>query len=317
MTAMPRQWNIGRLAPHSRNHLELDFDVKIPFSVLRGGSESPSVVIVAGVHGDEYEGVATLQHMARDLDPRELKGTVIIAPVVNPQAFAGGMRRNPVDQGDLNRSFPGAPDGSVSTRLARLILDELIDGAVAMLSLHGWSKEALVLPYGEYPIEDSEVGRKSRECAAHLGFEYLHPYVWPEGVLGNSALAMGVAAVETEIGGQGTVTAAGQALSRQFILRFLDFFGVLPWKETPIKVAPVEVEHVDLFAEYAGLFETALKIGDHVTGGAQLGVITDLRGVTAQELQAPTAGTVAILRTFASVQPGDRLVQLFFPKIAR
>jgi N-alpha-acetyl-L-2,4-diaminobutyrate deacetylase len=313
---MPRQWNISRLAARSRNYLELDFDVKIPFSVLRGSSESPRVVILAGVHGDEYEGVAALQRMVRDLDPRELTGTLIIAPVVNPQAFAAGMRRNPVDQADLNRSFPGAPDGSVSTRLARLILDELIDGAAAMLSLHGWSKEALVLPYGEYPIEDSEVGRKSRECAAHLGFEYLHPYVWPEGVLGNSALAMGVAAVETEIGGQGTITAEGQALSRQIVLRFLDFFGVLRWKEPPIKVAAMQVEHADLFAECAGLFETTLTIGDHVTEGAQLGLITDLRGVTAQELKAPVAGIVAILRTFASVQAGDRLVQLFFPKIA-
>jgi predicted deacylase len=185
-----------------------------------------------------------------------------------------------------------------------------------MLSLHGWSKEALVLPYGEYPIDDSKVGRNSRDCAYHLGFEYLHPYRWPEGVLGNSALAMGVAAVETEIGGQGTITTAGQALSRQIILRFLDFFGVLPWKEPPLTVAAVEVEHADLFAQCAGLFETTLKIGDRVIAGAHLGLITDLHGVTTQELKAPVAGTVAILRTFASVRPGDRLVQLFFPKIA-
>jgi N-alpha-acetyl-L-2,4-diaminobutyrate deacetylase len=313
---MPRQWNIGRLAPHSRNHLEIDFDVKIPFIVLRGGSESLRVSILAGVHGDEYEGVAALQRIAKELNPQELKGTVIIAPVVNPQAFAAGLRRNPVDGGDLNRSFPGGPDGSVSTRLAKLILDELIDGTAAMLSLHGWSKEALVLPYGEYPIENSEVGRKSKECAAHLGFEYLHPYLWPDGVLGNSALAMGVAAVETEIGGQGTITAEGQALSRQIILRFLDFFGVLPWEEPPIEVAAIEVEHVDLFAECLGLFETTIKIGDRVTAGSQLGVITDLRGGIVQALKAPTAGIVAILRTLASVQPGDRLVQLFFEKIA-
>jgi N-alpha-acetyl-L-2,4-diaminobutyrate deacetylase len=313
---MPRQWNISRLAPNSRNYLELDFDVKIPFTVLRGGSESPRVAILAGVHGDEYEGVAALQRLETELDLRELKGSVIIAPVVNPQAFAAGLRRNPVDDGDLNRSFPGAPDGSVSMRLARVILDEFIDGTTAMLSLHGWSKEAMVLPYGEYPIEDSDLGRKSKECAGHLGFEYLHPYLWPAGVLGNSALAMGVAAVETEIGGQGTITAEGQALSRQIILRFLDFFGVLPWKELPIKLAALEIEHADLFAECAGLFEATIKIGDSVAAGSQLGAIRDLRGGIVQELKAPIPGLVAILRTFASVQPGDRLVQLFFTKVA-
>ncbi|MGA7411036.1 MAG: succinylglutamate desuccinylase/aspartoacylase family protein, partial [Bryobacteraceae bacterium] len=62
---MPTKWEISRLAPLSRNHLELAFDVKIPFIVLRGRSESPSVVILAGVHGDEYEGVAALQRMAK------------------------------------------------------------------------------------------------------------------------------------------------------------------------------------------------------------------------------------------------------------
>jgi N-alpha-acetyl-L-2,4-diaminobutyrate deacetylase len=311
---MPRQWNIRNLAPYSRNDLELEFDVRIPFSVFRGGRESPRAVILAGVHGDEYEGVAALQRIIKELNPEELNGTVIIAPVVNPQAFAAGLRRNPIDSGDLNRSFPGGPDGSVSTRLAGLILNEFIDGSTAMLSLHGWSKEALVLPYGEYPIDDSEAGRKSRECARHLGFEYLHPYVWPEGVLGNSALAMGVVAVETEVGGQGTITAEGQALSRQIVLRFVDVFGILPWKEAPITVVPTEVDHADVFAECAGLFESPLKIGDRVIAGSRLGLIADLRGGIVQELKAPTAGIVAILRTFASVQPGDRLVQIFFPR---
>ena len=311
---MPKQWNPGCLAPHSRNHLELDFDVKIPFTVLRGSPESRSVVILAGVHGDEYEGVAALQRIAKELDPRQLNGTVIIAPVVNPQAFSAGMRRNPIDSGDLNRSFPGDPNGSVSSRLAALILNELIDGNTAMLSLHGWSKEALVLPYGEYPVAHTEAGQRSKECAYQLGFEYLHAYEWPAGVLGNSALEKGIAAVETEIGGQGTITAGGQALSRQVILKFLDFWKILNWKDAPIPVKPLEVDHADIFAGYAGLFESHCSVGADVDAHMNLGVITDLDGTILQNIVAPASGKVAILRTFASVRPGDRLVQLFFPR---
>jgi predicted deacylase len=116
--------------------LTLDFDVKIPYTVIRGASAKPSVVILAGVHGDEYEGVAALYRMAEELETAPLNGTATIAAVVNPQAFAAGLRRNPIDSGDLNRSFPGNPNGSVSSRLARLILDKLIDGHDAMLSLH-------------------------------------------------------------------------------------------------------------------------------------------------------------------------------------
>src|ERR1035438_9013043 len=83
------------MSRHSIQRLTLGFDVKIPFTVLRGASEKPSVVILAGVHGDEYEGVAALHRMAEELDPARLNGTVTIAPVVNPQAFAAGLRRNP------------------------------------------------------------------------------------------------------------------------------------------------------------------------------------------------------------------------------
>lgn len=301
----------------SRNSIQrqaLDFDVNIPYTVIRGASAKPSVIILAGVHGDEYEGVAALYRMVEELETAPLNGTVTIAPVVNPQAFAAGLRRNPIDSGDLNRTFPGDPIGSVSSRLARLILNKLIDGHDAMLSLHGWSKEALVTPYGEYPLHDSEAGRQSKVCAYHLGFELLHPYEWPDGVLGNSALEKGIAAVETEIGGQGTITPEGQALTRQVILRFLDFWKILPWEGEPLTLSSSEVDHADLFAESAGLFESAVYIGEHVTAGSVLGTIRALDGTVHHKLIAPVTGKVAILRTFACVQPGDRLVQLFFPR---
>jgi hypothetical protein len=271
--SMPRQWNISRLAPRSRHHLELDFDVKIPFSVLRGNS---------GRAWRRIRRCRRLAARAKRLGSARAEWHPHHCARREPAGFCGRIAPQPGRSRRSESQFPGARDGSVSTRLARLILDEFIDGAAAMLLLHGWSKEALVLPYGEYPIDDSEMGRNSRDCAHHLGFEYLHPYRWPEGVLGNSAPAMGVAAVETEIGGRGTITAAGQALSRQIILRFLDFTE--DWRSCD--------------------------------GGAQVGLITDLHGVTVQELRAPVAGIVAILRTFASVQPGDRLVRLFFPKSA-
>jgi N2-acetyl-L-2,4-diaminobutanoate deacetylase len=310
---MPQQWNLASLRPNSANRLHLNFDVEIPFTVLRGNSESPRVVILAGVHGDEYEGVAALHQMAAELDPFRLNGTVVIAPVVNPQAFAAGLRRNPIDAADLNRTFPGDPNGSVSNRLASLLLEELIDGNAAMLSLHGWSKEALVLPYGEYPLHNSEAGRRSKECAYHLGFEFLHPYEWPAGVLGNSALEKGIAAVETEIGGQGTVTREGQVLSRKIILKFLDFWGILSWEGAPSTVTSSEVDHADVFAESAGLFQPSIVIGEHVMSGSPLGTIRGFDGTILQKIIAPASGKVAILRTFASAQPGDRLVQIFFP----
>ncbi len=111
--------NLKKLKLRSRNLLKLELRgasdggrIEIPFHVLVGKSHRPLVLLIAGVHGDEYEGVAALQDVAKEIDPNDLKGTVVIVPVANPQAFHARTRRNPVDLGDLNRLFPGDAKGT-------------------------------------------------------------------------------------------------------------------------------------------------------------------------------------------------------------
>lgn len=322
---MPSPWYEDSLDPGKLSQLSISLDayasgvrVEIPFLAIRGFTPGPNVIVLAGVHGDEYEGPAALHDVARALDPELVSGTVTLAPVVNPPAFLAGTRRNPSDYGDLNRLFPGDPEGSVSARMAALIFEKLIVGHNAVLSLHGWSREATVMPYGEYALDESRSGRDSKACAFALGFSHLHPYHWPAGVMGNSALARGIAVVETEIGGMGTITPDGQLQSNELIYRFLDFWKAYPlpepWRSKPCPIA-VEVQHADIFAHCAGLFRCSLKIGDAVTRGQSVATIYALSGQILEQLHAPCAGRIAILRTFASVQPGDRLIQVFSPLI--
>jgi predicted deacylase len=153
----------------------------------------------------------------------------------------------------------------------------------------------------------------SREAARSLGFRYLHPYHWPAGVLGNAVLSHGIPVVEAEIGGTGTITAQGQALYRQAMLRFLAHFRMVDFTPAP-ESAPILVDHCDLFASQAGLFRTSVELGDSVVTGRQIGTISGLDGSLLETLRSPCSGTVAILRRLASVQPGDRLLQLFWTR---
>jgi N-alpha-acetyl-L-2,4-diaminobutyrate deacetylase len=315
---MPTQWNRSSLPLQSRTSLRLEFPayhtgvrIEIPFTAIVGRAREPRLLLIAGVHGDEYEGVASLIDLAQELDPNNIEGTLTIVPVANPQAFDAGTRRNPVDFGDLNRSFPGDPSGSLSSRLAHLLFEELVLGNDCLLSLHGWSREATVMPYGEYPKEQTEAGRKSQEAALATGLEYFHPYDWPRGVLGEAALPHGIAAVETEVGGMGTVTGSGQETTKNLIYGFLRYWGVLPHEQAPAAKMHKIVDHIDLFADHAGLFRTVVETGQAVQKGKLLGTIHALDGHLLAELRAPDGGVIAILRTFASVQPGDRLIQIF------
>lgn len=311
---MSSQWQLEELAICCRHSLvltTLNGLSKIPFTAVVGAARTPVGLVIAGAHGDEYEGPAAIQDLLLELDPCKVKGSIIFVPVANPAAFAAASRRHPADNGDLNRAFPGSAEGGPTEQLAYLLLREFALVSHYVLSLHGWSKEASLLPYAEYALGDTPAMNASREAARVLGFRYLHPYHWPAGVLGDAVLAHGIPIVETEVGGSGTITPAGQAFYRQVILRFLAHFGLLEFHSQPVQ-APVIVDHSDLFASHAGLFRSSVEPGDAVVAGQQVGTISGLDGLLLESLRAPRSGIVAILRRLASVQPNDRLLQIFW-----
>ncbi|MHA1153185.1 MAG: N-alpha-acetyl diaminobutyric acid deacetylase DoeB, partial [Alphaproteobacteria bacterium] len=89
----------------------------IPVAVIKNG-EGPTALLTGANHGDEYEGPVALLDLARNLDPGELRGRVIVVPMMNYPAFRAGRRTSPIDQGNLNRAFPGRPDGTVTEKIA-------------------------------------------------------------------------------------------------------------------------------------------------------------------------------------------------------
>jgi len=145
-----------------------------------------------------------------------MRGTLTIVPVANLQAFYAGTRHNPIDLTDLNRCFPGKPDGTVSERLACTLFHEFVLANDMVLSMHGWWHEAVVVPYVEYPEGSSPVARRSREAANAAGLEYLHPYNWLPGQLAAQAVLHGVPTLEPEVGGLGIVLVQREMESRRF-----------------------------------------------------------------------------------------------------
>ena len=318
---MPVQWDPRKLKSPSRNLLKLELGgfgggvhFEIPFHALVGKVRKPQVLLIAGVHGDEYEGVAALQDVAQEIDPRNLTGTVIIVPVANPQAFYVGTRRNPVDGGDLNRSFPGDTNGTMCERLAHLVFQNLVLGSDAVLSMHCWSREATVIPYVEYPAGRTKAKLRSFSIARNLGVEFLHPYDWHPGLLVASAVNRGIPSVEAEVGGMGTVTKSGQRISYSIIHSFLSHLKLVDTCIAPAEPSDANskiIGHADCLSSHAGLFRSCVNAGDSVERVQLVGTIHDLAGRCLEEVWSPERGKVAILRTFASVQPGDLLIQVF------
>jgi predicted deacylase len=125
--------------------------LSIPANVISGTRRHPRLLAVAGHHGDEQEGPAALISLWERLRPADLRGSVVMVPVLNPPAFQAVRRMGHEDGLDINRIFPGNPAGTVTERLADALCAHLAPGSDLILSMHGWSAGYLVEPYVEYP----------------------------------------------------------------------------------------------------------------------------------------------------------------------
>ncbi len=150
----------ARLYTHSK--------LEIPVQVIRGRRDGPRLVVCAALHGDEINGVEVIRRVLRT--PKletKLRGTLIAVPIVNVFGFIEQSRYLP-DRRDLNRSFPGASKGSLASQMARLFLDEVINGSDAVIDLHTGSNARCNLPQIRINPNDAESMRLARAFDAPL-----------------------------------------------------------------------------------------------------------------------------------------------------
>ncbi len=135
--------------------------VMIPIAVLRNG-DGPTALLTGGNHGDEYEGPIALFDLARTLDINTINGTVIIVPAMNYPAFQAGTRTSPIDKGNMNRSYPGKPDGTVTQKIADYFTRELLPRADVVLDFHSGGKTLDFVPFAAAHILPDKVQEAER-----------------------------------------------------------------------------------------------------------------------------------------------------------
>lgn len=284
--------------------------VDLPVTIVRGARPGPRVLAVAGIHGDEFEGVAGLQEAVAALDPADLAGALVALHVAHPPAFRAVRRTSPLDGLDLNRSFPGSPDGTPSQRLAHHLLEGYVRPAGFVLSMHSWSASGLVVPYVEFPGGESEAARLGLAAARCLGLELLRTSRWHPGLLVANAVALGIPAIEVEIGGLGVSYDTNARLYAEIVARCLRHLRALPGDAPPTPGSRV-VRHVEVGAPAGGLLRRLKEPGDTVARGEPIATVRDLWGAVQTDVTSPVDGIVAACRFCPSVNPGDRVATLF------
>lgn len=153
--------------PHSTHDSAYGW-IAIPIAVIRSG-DGPDVLLTAGNHGDEYEGQITLLKLMRELEPEVVRGRVIVIPRLNSPAAAAGRRTSPIDDGNLNRLFPGDPEGTPTEQIAHFVDSVLLPATQVSLDIHsgGSSLEYLPCTFARVP---QDAALRTRQLAALVAF---------------------------------------------------------------------------------------------------------------------------------------------------
>jgi predicted deacylase len=276
----------------------------IPVLLAKGDRPGPTVLILGGVHGDEYEGPSAIHQLFNELDPGVLAGTLIGLPVVNVAAWNARTRTSPIDGADLNRTFPGQPEGS-SGALAEAIFDKAVKPCDILLDLHSGGRALVHLPLvGWY------AGAAVAERLARSFNRDLHPWLIPDaaGVLSYEANRIGKVALGSEWGGGGKLDLFGAAAYCTGIKRMLALVGVLATNDAEADPDARPAIAGDYQRSSAGgLFHPTVTLGDAITENDPLGTLTTLCGETAAVVLSQRSGIIAGLPHQPWIEQGDRI----------
>jgi predicted deacylase len=285
---------------------------EVPIQAVVGRSHHPCLALVGGVHGDEYDGILAVHEVARAVQPDDLQGSLLLIAVANPFAFAAAQRHTPQDGLDLNRTFPGRPDGSLSERLAHALCGVLSQADLA-LTLHGGGARTELAPWIEFLDLPTPLGRATYEAAAASGFPDLLALPPLPGRLITAMADLGVPVIEGEVGDRGETRRADVAYYRARFDAVARHAGVLPAQAEPPGPSPRLWSLCPVEATADGIFLRRVELLQEVEQGTPLGEIVDLRGEVATRIVAPAPGVVGAYRAHAGVRAGESVMTLWSP----
>lgn len=250
--------------------------IPIPIVVLRNG-EGPTALFCSGTHGDEYEGQVALCKLARELKPEIIQGRVILLPAANLPAAVAGLRTSPIDDGNLNRLFPGDPEGSVTEQIAFFIEHELVSRADMVIDLHSGGSSLDYVPSALMMQDDTDPVRQAALVAAIRAFASPISYVGHaqpgQGAMrttNGAAHRAGKLSLGSELGGAGTVNGAGLRVAERGLRNILAHMGILPPEAAepgPTRILDVGGPEYFVYAPSTGLYEPLVEPGQSVTAG--------------------------------------------------
>jgi uncharacterized protein len=305
--------HIGHLAVPFSDDAHAYGVIPVPIAVLRGG-DGPTVLLAAGVHGDEYEGQIVLRRLLRTLDPGRLAGRLIVLPALNLPAVRAARRTSPIDGANMNRAFPGDPDGGPTAQIAHYVEAVLLPRCQAALDLHSGGTASEYLPcsyvYAGGPMAAAKTAMANAFAAP---ISIVVGATAETRSLSAACERQGVPMIATELGGGGFVSHAALAVADDGTRAVLRHMGVLVAEPEDAGRRTRRLRVPDrshfLMCPATGLFEPLVALGDIVDIDALAGWLHDADdpAVPPVPVRFASAGMVVARRLPALTRRGDYL----------
>lgn len=297
----------------------VDSGTRIPITIVRGRTSGPVLALVGGTHGSEVAPVIALQQVRSRLEPTELKGTLLIVHVANLPSFLGRtIYYSPIDRKNLNRMYPGRPDGTVSQRIAHVITTEIIERADYLVDMHAGDGNESLRPYLYWNKLglDARVDSLAKEMALAWGNEHIiidttrtrdrANSIYTQ----NTAHVRGKPALTTENGYLGLPVPEMIQRNVDGAFRLMRHLGMLPGPvqktDAPVLLGRYEV----LVSPGTGVWHALVERGYTVAAGTPIGRLTDFFGDELAVVRAPFDGEVMYVVGTPAMSKGEPVAMI-------
>lgn len=297
----------------------VDAAASIPVIVIHGAKPGPVLALAAGSHGTEYASIIALQKLAQEADPAELAGALIVVPLVNVASFLQKVPHvNPVDGKNMNRFYPGKPDGTQTDRISWAIGKQVVEKCDYLIDLHGGDLDENLRRYAYW----APTGKEAQDAASramvlafgldHIILQDFRTPVAPGGAvtLTRFASGLGKPCVTAEAGHAGTTEADDVNALIAGCLGVARHLKMLPGSVAPVEHPLWLSRVVVVSSDLDGVFYPLAAPEAYVSKGMSIGYVTDYFGKKIHNAVAPVDGIVLYIGAVPSLKKGDTMAHI-------
>ncbi|MDQ8201908.1 succinylglutamate desuccinylase/aspartoacylase family protein [Pelagicoccus sp. SDUM812003] len=274
--------------------------VRMPVRVIRAKKPGPRVFVTAAIHGDEINGTGIIHDFLFGDTCEIEKGALILVPVVNVLGFENNQRYLP-DRRDLNRSFPGAPRGSMASRIAHTLMSEITANCDFGIDLHSAAFQRTNFPNVRADLANLEI----RKLARAFGCALVIDGKGPLGSFRRECARAGCPTIILEAGEPWKIEPSVLQIGVQGIRNVLIHLGMLAGKVTPPPYQAIIRKTQWVRATVGGILKFHISPGEFVTENQPIATNYSILGMEQNIITSPTNGIAIGMATMPAVKPGE------------